>query len=267
MLAISGTAAFAFAFRPGRHLNCPRPSSSWRSHVIVGNDLYGGTYRLFERVRRRTANLDFSYVDATQPGNFAAAIRPNTRMIWIESPSNPLLKLADLEAVADIARQHNLICVTDNTFATPFVQRPLACGFRTWWTFGYEISQRSFRRDRRRGRVGRRRGTRRTLEFLQNTVGASAARSTVPRAPRRKTLAYYGTALPERTASPNELRVAPRISAVCFIRAWRHPQHALARRQMGFGGMVSVIVSGLGTERVLERCRLFALAESLGVSA
>src|SRR6266446_707008 len=96
------------------------------AHVVVCNDLYGGTYRLFERVRRRTAGLDFTYVDPTQPAAFEAAILPTTRMIWIETPSNPLLKLADLGAIAAIAKSRGVLCVADNTFATPYVQRPLS---------------------------------------------------------------------------------------------------------------------------------------------
>ena len=99
------------------------------SHVVVCDDLYGGSYRLFERVRRRTANLDFTYVDPTNLAAIEAAIRPTTRMVWIESPSNPLLKLADLERIATVAAQHNSISVADNTFATPFVQCPLTLGF------------------------------------------------------------------------------------------------------------------------------------------
>src|SRR5262249_48562713 len=98
------------------------------AHVVVCNDLYGGTYRLFERVRRRTAGLDFTYVDPTDPAAFEAAIRSTTRMIWIETPSNPLLKLADLEVIAAIAKRHGVLCVADNTFATPYVQQPLSLG-------------------------------------------------------------------------------------------------------------------------------------------
>jgi cystathionine gamma-lyase len=95
------------------------------SHVLVCDDIYGGSFRLFERVRRRSANLDFTFVDPTNLDEFRAAIRPTTRMIWIESPSNPLLKLADLEAIAALARRHGILSVADNTFATPYVQRPL----------------------------------------------------------------------------------------------------------------------------------------------
>src|SRR5512132_1334558 len=99
------------------------------SHIIASDDLYGGTFRLFDRVRRRSANLDFTYVDLTDAKHLERAIKPNTRIIWIETPSNPLLKLIDLEAIAKIARKRKLISVCDNTFATPWIQRPLESGF------------------------------------------------------------------------------------------------------------------------------------------
>jgi cystathionine gamma-lyase len=99
------------------------------SHIVAGDDLYGGTYRLFERVRRKSAGLDFTYVDPTNLSAIESAIRPNTRMIWVETPSNPLLKLADLEAIAKVAKKRNILAVADNTFATPFSQRPLTLGF------------------------------------------------------------------------------------------------------------------------------------------
>ena len=98
------------------------------SHIIALDDLYGGSYRLFENVRKRSAGLEFTFMDMTDPAKIEAAIKPNTKMIWIESPSNPLLKLVDLSAVAAIAKKHKLISVADNTFATPYVQRPLDHG-------------------------------------------------------------------------------------------------------------------------------------------
>ena len=98
------------------------------SHVIAMNDLYGGTYRLFERVRKHSQKLEFTYVDLSDPAALEAAIRPNTRMVWAETPTNPLLKLVDLEAVAKIAKKHNLITIADNTFASPYHQRPLEFG-------------------------------------------------------------------------------------------------------------------------------------------
>src|SRR5437660_6470946 len=99
------------------------------SHVVVSDDLYGGTFRLFEKVRRRSANLDFTYVDLTDANDFEGAIKPNTRMVWIETPSNPLLKIIDLEAIAKIAREHRVILVSDDTFASPWIQRPIEFGF------------------------------------------------------------------------------------------------------------------------------------------
>src|SRR4029450_1233622 len=99
------------------------------SHLVVSDDLYGGTFRLFDKVRRRSANLDFTYVDLTDAEELERAIKPNTRMVWIETPSNPLLKLIDLEAIAKIAREHKMISVSDNTFATPWIQRPIENGF------------------------------------------------------------------------------------------------------------------------------------------
>src|SRR6476661_10295060 len=99
------------------------------SHVVVSDDLYGGTFRLFERVRRRSANLDFTFIDMTDASRFAGAIKPNTRMVWIETPSNPLLKIIDLEEIAKTARKRKIISVSDNTFATPWIQRPIETGF------------------------------------------------------------------------------------------------------------------------------------------
>src|SRR5262249_35296335 len=99
------------------------------AHVIASDDLYGGTFRLFERVRKRSAGLDFSFVDMTDLDKVRAAIRPQTRLLWVETPTNPLLKLADLAGLAAIARQHNLLAAADNTFASPWVQRPLEVGF------------------------------------------------------------------------------------------------------------------------------------------
>ena len=99
------------------------------THIVAGDDLYGGTYRLFERVRRRSAGQDFSFVDLSQPDALAAALRPETAMVWVESPSNPLLKLADLESIASVCHARGILCVADNTFASPWVQRPLELGF------------------------------------------------------------------------------------------------------------------------------------------
>lgn len=145
------------------------------SHVIAMDDLYGGTYRLFERVRKHSAKLDFSYVDLTQPQNLVGAIRPNTRMVWVETPTNPLLKLVDLAIVAEIARKHQLISVADNTFATPYIQRPLELGFdivihsATKYLNGHSDIIGGI------AIAGGNAGIQEKLGFLQNAVGAIAS--------------------------------------------------------------------------------------------
>jgi cystathionine gamma-lyase len=239
------------------------------SHVVVCDDLYGGSYRLFERVRRRSANLDFSYVDPTNLAAFEAAIQPNTRMIWIETPSNPLLKLADLKALAAIAQRHNLISVVDNTFATPYIQRPLTLGFDivihsvTKYLNGHSDMIGGI------AVVGDNSELAEQLKFLQNAVGGiSGAFDSFLALRGVKTLA-----LRMERHCENALCIAEWLqSRSDIIRIYHpglasHPQHALARRQMnGYGGMVSAVLAG-GLPRAkqfLERCRLFTLAESLG---
>src|SRR5467141_4950223 len=123
-----GTRGFAFASGLAATATALEALESG-SHVVVSDDLYGGTFRLFEKVRRRSANLDFTYVDLTDASRFEREIKPNTRMVWIETPSNPLLKLIDLEAIAKVAREHKIVSVCDNTFATPWIQRPIEAGF------------------------------------------------------------------------------------------------------------------------------------------
>jgi cystathionine gamma-lyase len=124
----SGAQAFAFASGLAA-ISTVLEIADAGSHIIAGDDMYGGTYRLFERVRRRSAGHDFTYVDLTNPENLLAAIRPETRMVWVETPTNPMLKLADLQAIAQICRERGIIAVADNTFASPLVQRPLEHGF------------------------------------------------------------------------------------------------------------------------------------------
>jgi cystathionine gamma-lyase len=239
------------------------------SHVLVCDDLYGGSYRLFERVRRRSANLDFSYVDPTNLAAFEAAIRPDTRMIWIETPSNPLLKLADLRAIAEIARRHGVWSVADNTFATPYVQRPLALGFDvvvhsvTKYLNGHSDIIGGI------AVVGDNPELARQLGFLQNAVGGISG-------PFESFLALRGLktlALRMERHCANAHNIAewlqrrPDVERVHYPGLASHPQHALARQQMdAFGGMVSAVLSG-GLPRArqfLERCRIFTLAESLG---
>jgi cystathionine gamma-lyase len=239
------------------------------SHIVVSDDLYGGTFRLFERVRRRSANLDFTFIDMTDAQNLEGAMRPNTRMVWIETPSNPLLKLIDLEAVAKIARGHNAISVSDNTFATPWAQRPIEFGFdmvvhsATKYLNGHS--------DMVGGVivVGDDKDLGDRIAFLQNAVGAIAG-------PFDSFLALRGLktlALRMERHSENALEIArflasePKIASVSYPGLKEHPQHELAKRQMrGFGGMITVVLDTdlAGTRRFLEKTHLFSLAESLG---
>lgn len=238
------------------------------SHVLAGDDLYGGTYRLFERVRRRSAGHDFSYVDLTDLEAVKAAIRPNTRMIWAETPTNPLMKLADLEALARLGREHGLLVVADNTFATPWIQRPLELGCHlvvhsvTKYLNGHS--------DMIGGVVVA--GTdelAKEMKFLQNSVGAIMGPFDAFLANRGvKTLAVRM----ERHCE-NAMRVARWLEArddverVYYPGLESHPQHELAKRQMrAFGGMVSCVLKGdlSRVRQVLERVQVFTLAESLG---
>ena len=239
------------------------------SHIVVSDDLYGGTFRLFEGVRRRSANLDFTFIDMTDAQNLEGAMQPNTRMVWIETPSNPLLKLIDLEAVAKIARGHNAISLSDNTFATPWAQRPIEFGFdmvvhsATKYLNGHS--------DMVGGVivVGDDKDLGDRIAFLQNAVGAIAG-------PFDSFLALRGLktlALRMERHSENALEIArflasePKIASISYPGLKEHPQHELAKRQMrGFGGMITVVLDSdlAGTRRFLENTRLFSLAESLG---
>jgi len=238
-------------------------------HVVASDDLYGGTYRLFERVRRRSAGLDFTFADLSDPAALSAAVKPRTRMIWIETPSNPLLKLIDVQAVAGFAKSRGILTVADNTFASPYVQRPLDLGFdlvmhsATKYLNGHS--------DIVGGVVvvGENRDLADRLGFLQNAVGAIAG-------PFDAFLALRGLKtlhLRMERHCENALAIAqwleqhPGVERVIYPGLPSHPQHALARRQMsGFGGMVSAVLRGdlASTRKFLENCRLFALAESLG---
>lgn len=239
------------------------------SHVLVCDDIYGGSFRLFDRVRRRSANLDFTYLDPKDLKAFEAAIRPQTRMIWIETPSNPLLKLADLAALAELGRRRGLICVADNTFATPYVQRPLNCGFDlvvhsvTKYLNGHSDMIGGV------AVVGENESLSQQLGFLQNAIGGISA-------PFDSFLALRGVktlALRMERHCENAMQIAAWLQSrkdvlrVHYPGLPTHPQHALARRQMAaFGGMISVVLDGgeARARRFLERCRLFTLAESLG---
>jgi cystathionine gamma-lyase len=239
------------------------------SHVVAGDDLYGGTYRLFEKVRRQSAGLQFSFVDLSRADALEGAIRGNTRLIWLETPTNPLLKLVDLARVAEIARQRRILTVVDNTFATPWNQRPLE--------YGADIVMHSATKylnghsDMVGGVVvvGDNPELAERLGFLQNAVGAVAG-------PFDSFLALRGLktlALRMERHCSNAAAVAawlephPAVEKVHYPGLKSHPQHGLARRQMkAFGGMVTFILRGGEpvARRFLERCRIFALAESLG---
>ena len=241
------------------------------SHVVAGDDMYGGTYRLFERVRRASAGHDFTYADLADPLALAAALRPETKLVWVETPTNPMLKLADLRAIAALCRERGVLTVCDNTFASPIVQRPLELGFdivvhsTTKYMNGHSDVIGGVAVV---GREARHQPLRERLGFIQNAVGAIQG-------PFDSFLVLRGIktlALRVERSCANALELAawlegqPRVRRVHYPGLASHPQHELARRQMhGYGGIVSVdLDTGLdGARRFLEACRIFTLAESL----
>lgn len=238
-------------------------------HVIAMDDLYGGTFRLFDKVRQRSAGLQFSFVDLSDAAALKAAIKPNTKMIWIETPTNPLLKLVDLSQVTAIARQHNILTVADNTFASPWIQRPLEHGVdivvhsATKYLNGHSDMIGGI------AVVGENPALCEQMAFLQNSIGAIAG-------PFDSFLALRGLktlALRMERHCANALQIAqwleqhPKVKTVYYPGLPSHPQHALAKKQMhGFGGIITIILKSdlKETCRFLERCKLFSLAESLG---
>jgi cystathionine gamma-lyase len=267
----SGSAGFAFASGLAA-ISAVLELLPSGSHIVAGDDMYGGTYRLFERVRRRSAGHDFSYVDLTDPAALAAALRPETRMVWVESPTNPMLKLADLEAIGALCRERGVISVCDNTFASPIVQRPLEFGFdivvhsTTKYMNGHSdvIGGAAVV-----GTQPHHQPLREQLGFLQNSVGAIQG-------PFDSFLVLRGIktlALRLERSCANALALAqwlerePKVRRVYYPGLESHPQHALARRQMnGYGGIISIELNTdlAGARRFLERCEVFTLAESLG---
>ncbi|HEU4486103.1 MAG TPA: PLP-dependent aspartate aminotransferase family protein [Povalibacter sp.] len=239
------------------------------SHIVATDDLYGGTFRLFERVRRRTANLDITFSDLATVDALNAAIRPNTRLIWIETPTNPTLRLVDIAQVAEYARKRGILTVVDNTFASPWVQRPLELGAdivvhsatkylngHSDMVGGVAVAANAELADK--------------IGFLQNAVGSISG-------PFDSFLALRGLKtlpLRMRQASESSLEIAqwlekhPNVTRVLYPGLPSHPQHALAKRQMknGFSGIVTFFVKGGMEEsrRFLERLRIFTIAESLG---
>jgi cystathionine gamma-lyase len=270
LVSLEGGAA-GFAFASGRAATATLLELlDAGSHIVAMHDLYGGSYRLFENVRRRSANLSVSFVDLSEPAALEAAVRPETRLLWVETPTNPLLKLVDLDAVTRLARQCKLLTVCDNTFATPYLQRPLEHGFdvvvhsTTKYLNGHSDAIGGAAIVRAGSDLGER------IAFLQNAVGA------VP-SPFDSFLTLRGIktlALRMERHCRNALAIAqflekhPAIEQVRYPGLASHPQHELARRQMsgGYGGIVTAVLRGGldAARRALERCHLFGLAESLG---
>lgn len=238
-------------------------------HVIAMDDLYGGSYRLFERVRKRSAGLDFSFVDLTDPAAFEAAITPKTKLVWIETPTNPMLKIVDIAAIAQIARARGLKVVVDNTFASPMLQRPLTLGAHlvvhsaTKYLNGHSDMVGGV------AVVGDDAELAEQLAFLQNSAGAVQG-------PFDSFLALRGLKtlhLRMKAHCDNALALAQwletqdAVAQVIYPGLTTHPQHALAARQMsGFGGIISFELKGgaAAAKSFCERTRLFTLAESLG---
>ncbi|MCE2990642.1 MAG: PLP-dependent aspartate aminotransferase family protein [Nitrosomonadaceae bacterium] len=244
------------------------------AHVIALDDLYGGTYRLFERVRKPAANLQFTFMDMADPARIEAAIQPNTRMIWVESISNPLLKLVDLSAIAAIGKKHGIVTVADNTFATPYVLRPLDHGFDlvmhsvTKYLNGHSDMVGGVVVAREQNALSEK------LAFLHNAVGSILG-------PFDSFLAMRGLkTLHLRMARHCESALAiaqwleahPKVAKVHYPGLASHPQHQLAQKQMNadnkntYGGMISAVLKG-GLEdsrQFLERLKIFVCAESLG---
>ncbi|EOE6913944.1 trans-sulfuration enzyme family protein [Cronobacter turicensis] len=239
------------------------------SHIVAVDDVYGGTYRLLENVRKRTAGLTVSWVKPDDLAALEAAIRPETRMIWVETPTNPLLKLADLEAIAGLARRRGVISVADNTFASPAIHRPLTLGFdivvhsATKYLNGHSDVVAGL------AVVGDNPELAQQLAYLQNAVGGVLD-------PFSSFLTLRGIrtlALRMERHSASALKIAqrlaqhPQVEKVFFPWLESHPQYALARRQMALaGGMISIVVRGddQRAAQVIKKLRLFTLAESLG---
>src|SRR5688572_20168025 len=239
------------------------------SHVVCMDDVYGGTYRLFERVRRRSAGLDFDFVDLGDMDALAAAVKPNTKLIWCETPTNPMLKIVDIARLAEFARARGILLGVDNTFSSPILQRPLELGAdivmhsATKYLNGHS--------DMVGGMlvVGDDADLAERLTFLQNAVGGVQG-------PFDSFLALRGLKtlhLRMRAHCENAMELAqwleshPAIERVAYPGLASHPHHALAKRQMdGFGGIVTIFVKGGGeaSKRFCERTELFTLAESLG---
>ena len=239
-------------------------------HVIAMDDLYGGTYRLFENVRKRSAGLEFTFANLSDLDNLESALQDNTKMIWVESPTNPLLKLVNLQAVAEFARKHNLIAVCDNTFCSPYVQKPLDYGFdlvvhsATKYINGHS--------DVVGGIVvcgPDRQNLVEQMFYLSNAIGSIM--SPFDSFLVMRSLKTLSIRMERHCDSAMQvaqyLEQHEAIEKVYYPGLQSHPQHELAKQQMnGFGGMISVVLKGglASAKTFLENTQLFSLAESLG---
>jgi cystathionine gamma-lyase len=239
------------------------------SHMVAVDDMYGGSWRLFERVRKRSMGLKVSYSDPNLTGSLEKALQPDTKMIWVETPSNPLLKITDLAQVATLAKERRILTVVDNTFASPFVQRPLDLGIDlvvhsvTKYINGHSDMVGGIVVVRERKDLVEK------LEFMQNAIGSILD-------PFSSFLALRGVkTLPLRMKQHcgNAMHLAawlqshPKVERVVYPGLPSHPQHLLAAKQMsGFGAMIAVYLRTDmgGVRRALEACKVFTLAESLG---
>ncbi|MDX1454420.1 MAG: cystathionine gamma-synthase [Gammaproteobacteria bacterium] len=263
----SGKAGFAFASGMAATATVLELLDSG-DHVIASDDLYGGTFRLFHRVRERSANLKFDFIDMSDPKNVEKAIRPETKMIWVETPTNPMLKLVDLDAIVHIAAERGIIAVCDNTFATPWAQRPLEHGFdlvlhsATKYIAGHsdivggmvvagddDLAER--------------------MTFLQNSAGA--VQGPFDSFLALRSLKTLGLRMERHNANAMEvakfLEGHDKVEKVIYPGLESHPQYELAQRQMkGPGGMISIVIKGGYGEAkdFLQKLKVFALAESLG---
>jgi len=239
------------------------------SHIIATNDLYGGTFRLFEQVKKRLNNIEVTYVDLTKLDLVESSIQKNTKLIWVETPTNPLLKIVDLEKIAALAAKYNLIAVCDNTFASSYAQKPLTLGFdvvvhsATKYLNGHS--------DIVAGIVVTKSNNELTekIKFLQNAIGSVLS-------PFDSFLLLRGLktlGLRIEAHSKNALAVAQflakhsQVEKVLYPGLPDNPYHEVAKKQMhNFGGMVSFFIKGgeAETRKFLEHTHLFALAESLG---
>ncbi|MDG4899188.1 MULTISPECIES: PLP-dependent aspartate aminotransferase family protein [unclassified Mesorhizobium] len=264
----SGSAAFAFASGLAA-IGTVLELLDAGAHIVATDDIYGGSFRLMERVRKRSAGLEVSFADFTDLAAVEAAIRPETKLLWVETPTNPLLRVVDLEAVAALARRKGLLTVADNTFCSPYIQRPLELGIDivvhsvTKYLNGHSDMVGGV------AVVGDNKDLAAQLKFLQNAIGGISG-------PFDSFLALRGIktlALRMERHSANGLKIAQWLETrkdvrrVIYPGLASHPQHSIAVQQMhAFGGMISVDLDRdlAGTKRFLERTQLFTLAESLG---